>query len=123
VEHGTWDLERDIAMDARHLRAHLRELAGRRRFLVTLRPDSERYKLWLGDIVELVNVAYGVDSDEMREVRAILGDRPRPPAPADDAERERAYLDRLEQLGGLLERLAGRIPEPIVFVESDGERR
>jgi hypothetical protein len=110
-------------MDPKHLRAHLRELAGRRQFLVTLKPDSERYKLWLGDIVELVNVAYGLDSDEMRELRGLLTGRARPPATASDAEREQEYLERLELLGGLLERLARRIPEPIVFVEPDGNRR
>jgi hypothetical protein len=110
-------------MDTRHLRAHLQELIGRRQFLATLKPDSERYKLWLGDVVELVNVAYGGDSAEMAELRGALTGRPRLPATAEAAEREREYLARLEALGEVLERLAQRIPEPIMFFEPDGQQR
>ena len=109
-------------MDARHLRAHLQELDGRRRFLATLKPDSERYKLWLGDVVELVNVAYGADSEELRELRGALTGRSRLPPSADEAEREREYLARLEALGEVLEQFMRRIPEPIVFVERDGNQ-
>ena len=110
-------------MDTKHLRAHLQELIGRRQFLATLKPDSGRYKLWLGDVVELVNVAYGGESEEMRELRAALTGRPRLTATTDEAERERDYLARLDALGDVLERLARRIPEPIIFVEPDGNQR
>lgn len=92
-------------MDAAHLRHHLQDLSGRRYFLRTLRPDTERYKLWLGDLVELVNVAYGPASSEMGELRTILVEHPRIPAGAAEEERVRDYLERLEAFGRLLERM------------------
>jgi hypothetical protein len=92
-------------MDADHLRHHLQDLSGRRYFLRTLKPDTERYKLWLGDLVELVNVAYGPGSLEMSELRAILVERPRVAADAAEEERVRDYLERLEAFGRLLERM------------------
>ena len=110
-------------MDPRHLRAHLLELAGRREFLRSLAPDTDRYKLWLGDVFEFVNLAYGPDSAELRELRDALIGRARPPADASEEERAGEYRERLEGLSGTLERLARRIPEPIVFFESDGDRR
>ena len=102
-------------MDARHLHQHLKDLSGRQHFLRTLRPDSDRYKLWLGDVVELINVAYGVDSVEMAELRAALTGGSRPPAEAADAERERVYLARLDALAALLGRLEGNVRDPITF--------
>jgi hypothetical protein len=91
-------------MDAAHLRHHLQDLAGRRYFLRTLKPDGERYKLWLGDLVEFVNVAYGSDSSQMSDLRGVLTARPRLSPDATDDERVREYLDRLEALGDLLDR-------------------
>ena len=110
-------------MEPRHLRAHLLELAGRREFLRSLAPDTDRYKLWLGDLFEFVNVAYGPDSEELRELRGALTGRPRLSPDAPEEERAQEYRERLEALGGTLERFARRIPEPIVFLESDGDRR
>jgi hypothetical protein len=91
-------------MDAAHLRHHLQDLAGRRYFLRTLKPDGERYKLWLGDLVEFVNVAYGSDSPQMSDLRGVLTARPRLSPDAADDERVREYLDRIEALGDLLDR-------------------
>jgi hypothetical protein len=91
-------------MDAAHLRHHLQDLAGRRYFLRSLKPDGERYKLWLGDLVEFVNVAYGPDSRQMSGLRGVLTTHPRLPADAVEVERVRDYLDRLEALGDLLDR-------------------
>jgi hypothetical protein len=91
-------------MDAAHLRHHIQDLAGRRYFLRTLKPDGERYKLWLGDLVEFINVAYGADSPQMSDLRGVLTTRPRLSANATDDERVGDYLGRLESLGDLLER-------------------
>lgn len=103
-------------MDSSHLRHHLTELRDRQVFLRTLRPDSDRYKLWLGDIVELVNVAYGPESPQMARLRAVLRDHaPRPTG--DDAERERRYRDRLDALAALLDEYARAIREPVMFFE------
>src|SRR5687768_16529130 len=100
-------------MDPSHLRHHIQELRGRHAFLRALRPESDRYKLWLGDVVELVNVAYGPDSSHMARLRAVLRDHARRPAGATEAERERRYLDRLDALMALLEEFARAIGEPI----------
>jgi len=89
-------------MDAGHLRQHLRELIERGPFVRSLRPDTERYKLWLGDIVELVNVVYGVDSAEMGELRAAIGGRARLSAEATEAERQRDYVERVDALAAVL---------------------
>lgn len=95
-------------MDIDHIRHHLQDLGGRRYFLRTLKPDTDRYKLWLGDLVEFVNVAYGADSGEMAELRAVLTNRPKLPADAAEDERVRDYVERLEALGTLLERFEGK---------------
>ncbi len=107
-------------MDSRHLRHLLQDLIDRRHFLRTLRPDTDRYKLWLGDLVEVVNDAYGPDSAELRELRGLLAGRPRPGRDAADEERERDYVARLDALGDFLERLRRAVREPIIFVEPDG---
>ena len=107
-------------MDTRHLRHHLQDLAGRQRFLRALKPGSDRYKLWLGDVVELVNNAYGPDSPQMAELRALLTGRPRLPAEATDAERERDYLERLDAIAALLARFERASGDPIIFVEPNG---
>lgn len=90
-------------MDSQHLLQHLHDLAERQRFLRTLRPDSDRYKLWLGDVVEFLNVAYGADSPELASLRTVLTGARRLPAEATEAERQRDYLRRLEALGGVIE--------------------
>ena len=95
-------------MDNAHLRHHLKDLSGRRFFLRTLKPDTDRYKLWLGDLVEFVNAAYGVDSAEMAELRGLLAGRPRVRADAAEEVRVRDYVERLEALGALLERFEVR---------------
>ena len=104
-------------MDARHLRHHLDDLRSRQRFLRTLRPDSDRYKLWLGDLVELVNVAYGPESPQMAELRAVLTRHPRLSAEATEEERERVYLARLDDLAALLTSFERDIRDPIIFFD------
>jgi hypothetical protein len=109
-------------MDSRHLRHLLQDLIDRRHFVRTLRPDSDRYKLWLGDLVEVVNDAYGPDSAELRELRGLLAGRPRPDRGAAEAARERDYLARVDALGEYLDRLRRAVRDPIIFVEPDGGR-
>ncbi len=104
-------------MDSNHLRGHISDLRGRLRFLRTLTPDSDRYKLWLGDLVEFVNVAYGPRSAEMAYLRATLTGRARPSPEATDAERVRLYLDRLDALGAVLDGYERAIRDPIVFLD------
>jgi hypothetical protein len=105
-------------MDPGHRRHHLHDLRGRQHFLRTLTPDSDRYKLWLGDLVEFVNVAYGPDSAEMARLRDILVSRARLSPEATDADRERAYVERLVELSALLEDLDRAIPSDVAFHES-----
>jgi hypothetical protein len=101
-----------MPMDAAHLRHHLQDLANRRFFLRTLKPDTDRYKLWLGDLVEFVNVAYGPDSEEMASLRATLTGRPRLAADATETERVHDYLERIDALAALLERYEHAIQSP-----------
>jgi hypothetical protein len=107
-------------MDAAHLRHHLRELRDRERFLRTLRPDSERYKLWLGDIVEFVNVAYGADSPQMAELRAALVGQARPAPDAPREQRERLYHERLDRIAAVLDGYARTVRDPLRFFDLDG---
>ena len=104
-------------VDPSHLRHHIVELRDRLPFLRALQPDSDRYKLWLGDVVELVNVAYGPDSAQMARLRAVLRDRARLPTDATEADRGRLYLDRLDAVAALLDEYARAIRDPIVFFE------
>jgi hypothetical protein len=92
-------------MDATHLRRHLQDLSGRRYFLRTLQPDTDRYKLWLGDLVEFVNVAYGPGSPELTDLRDLLTRYRRAAADSSSADRSQEYLERLEALGAFLDRL------------------
>lgn len=104
-------------MDATHLRGHLADLRGRIPFLRTLRPDSDRYKLWLGDLIEFVNVAYGPDSAALAEARTVLLQAGRLPADAPDTAREQHYLARLAALDAFLAAREGEVRDPLVLVE------
>jgi hypothetical protein len=102
-------------MDFAHRRQHLRDLRGRLHFLRTLTPDSKRYKLWLGDMIEFVHVAYGVESPELAEVRAIVTRYARPPLT--ESERAIHYTERLNALDAFLQARERANPEPITFFE------
>jgi hypothetical protein len=93
-----------------HRRRHLEDLHGRYWFLRALQPDSDRYRVWLGDLTEFVNVAYGADSDEMTRLRSVMIARGRPARDATAEERARAYVERLDALAGLLAALQAEIP-------------
>ena len=92
-------------MDASHQLQHLRDLQGRLPFLRTLRPDTDRYKLWLGDLVEFVHVAYNPESAEMTRLRELLVAHGQHAAALPEAERARAYVERLVDLTAYLEYL------------------
>lgn len=89
-------------MDPSHRLHHLRDLTDRQRFVRTLTPDSDRFKLWLGDVVEFLNVGYGPDSTELARLRETLISRPQVAPDASHGERERAYLDRVDAITTLL---------------------
>jgi hypothetical protein len=60
-----------------------------------MQPWASAYKLWLGDVVEFVQVAWGSGSPELVRIADLLrGTRPEP----DDGQ----YLQRLRQLDDLL---------------------
>jgi hypothetical protein len=77
----------------------VRELRERVAFLRPLRPGNASYKLWLGDIVELVSTVWGGDSPQMARITDVL--RPDSAAPASGSE-ERRYLERLSRLETVL---------------------
>lgn len=110
-------------MDPAHARLHLEELRGRAVWLRALTPDTPRYKLWLGDLVEFTRVVFGLDSPEMAAVREVLAARL--PPDADETARVRDYVRRLDRLIALIDRFARRFPAPLTLVEQppDGRSR
>lgn len=102
-------------MDPAHARMHLDELRGRAVWLRALTPESPRYKLWLGDLVEFTRAVFGLDSPEMAAVREVLAARP--PSDADEATRVRDYVQRLDRLIALIDRFARRLATPLPLVE------
>jgi len=98
-------------MDPAHARLHLEELRGRAVWLRALTPDTPRYKLWLGDLVEFTRVVFGLDSPEMAAVREVLA-VPLPPD-ADETTRVQDYVRRLDRLIALIDRFARRFPAPV----------
>jgi hypothetical protein len=84
-----------------HYRRHLEEIHGRIAWVRSLVPDSPRYRLWLGDLVEMVNAAYGVKSPQMESLSAVLQELRTPPD-ADDDARQRTFLARLDAIDRLL---------------------
>ncbi len=108
-----------MPMDARHLRSHLADLRDRIAFLRALQPDNPSYRLWLGDVIELVNVQWGLQSRQMLQLRAAIGRGGRHPEGETPDDRVRAYLLRLEDLDAVLESFIRGIGEPVAFVDFD----
>jgi len=104
-------------MDARHLRSHLGDLRERIGFLRPLQPDNPSYRLWLGDVIELVNVQWGVQSRQMLQLRAAIGRGGRQPEAESDAERGAAYRQRLSDLEAVLDSFVRVVVEPVTFFE------
>lgn len=106
-----------MPLDARHLRSHLGDLIGRTAFLRPLQPDNPSYLLWLGDVIELVNVQWGVSSVQMRQLRAAIGRGGRQPQGESHEERERAYRARLDDIEAVLSRFLQTIGDPVTFFD------
>jgi len=104
-------------MDPRHLRSHIEDLRGRIAFLRALQPDNPSYRLWLGDVIELVNVQWGLQSRQMLQLRAAIGRGGRHPEGATPEERAQAYRQRLDDVDIVLERFVRSIGEPVTFFE------
>lgn len=106
-----------MPMDPQHLRQHLQDLRDRIGFLRPLLPDNPSYKLWLGDVIEVVNVQWGLQSRQMLQLRAAIGRGGRQPAAESPDERGRAYLSRLDDLDAVLESFQRGTVEPVKFFE------
>jgi hypothetical protein len=106
-----------MPMDPQHLRRHLQDLRERISFLRPLQPDSPSYRLWLGDVIELVNVQWGLQSRQMLQLRAAIGRGGRQPEAESHEERVRAYLARLDDLDAVLESFVRATIEPVQFFE------
>jgi hypothetical protein len=105
-------------MDALHLRRHLADLRGRIAFLRALLPDNPSYKLWLGDVIELINVQWGVHSTQMLQLRGAIGRAGRQPEAETPEERTRAYLSRLDDLDAVLGSFDRFTMQPVQFFEN-----
>ena len=86
-------------MDEQHLLRHLHDLRARVAFLRPLRPDNLSYKLWLGDLVELVNTVWGKSSPQMARISDVLR---RAPNDAGESLGEQRYRGRLNELDAIL---------------------
>jgi hypothetical protein len=106
-----------MPMDSRHLRSHLADLRERIAFLRALQPDNPSYRLWLGDVIELVNVQWGLQSRQMLQLRAAIGRGGRQPDAETPDERVRAYLSRLEDMDAVLESFIRSAGESVTFIE------
>jgi hypothetical protein len=90
-------------------------------YLRALKPDNPSYKLWLGDVVELANVQWGVQSAQMQQLREAIGSGRRTPDGEDDATRR--YLERLDTLAAVLDGWLRGLGEPIPIVDELPFRR
>lgn len=100
-------------MDASHARRHLADLQQRIVFLRSLTPDSPSYKLWLGDVVELINAVWGPQSTQMAGMAQAL--RPQSPATSGRSvpeASELAYVRRLNALDALLSAYGSDLDQP-----------
>ncbi|HEY8490563.1 MAG TPA: hypothetical protein VIO14_06185 [Dehalococcoidia bacterium] len=86
-----------------HQQHHLRELRGRLAWVRGLVPESPRYRLWLGDLIEFVHAVYGQASPQMAALTDALQTF-RAPADAAEPVRRQAYLERLDAIERLLAR-------------------
>ena len=90
------------SMDPDHLRRHLEALRARVAFLRPLRPENPSYKLWLGDIIELVTTVWGVSSPQMAPIVALLQPAAVSAIAACAGGAEHSYRARLDGLDAIL---------------------
>ena len=103
-------------MNTHHLRHQLNDLRSTLPSLRTLAPDGPRYKLWLGDLVEFANAAFGPDSPQMARIREVLTSSRLSPD-ADQVTRLQDYLTRLDAFGALLADFQRQLREPIMLID------
>ncbi len=106
-------------MNAHPLRQQFDELAQTLAWLRTLAPHGQRYKLWLGDLVEFVNAAFGPHSPQMAEIRAILIEGNRPAADAGATERTGAYIATLDAFARVLAGFERHVRAPLIMLDPD----
>ncbi len=106
-----------MPMDPKHLRGHLEDLKGRIGFLRPLQPDNPSYKMWLGDVIELVNVQWGLQSTQMLQLRAAIGRSGRRPEGTTMADHIQSYQGRLDDIDAVLESFIRGLVAPITFFE------
>ncbi len=111
-----------MPIDARHLRRHLDDLIGRIAFLRPLQPDNPSYRLWLGDVIEVVNLQWGVQSRQMLQLRAAIGRGGRQPDGETPEERASVYRERLDDIEAVLGSFVRGIAEPVQFFENGDGR-
>ena len=104
-------------MNTHHLRHQLNDLRSTLRSLRTLTPDGPRYKLWLGDLVEFANAAFGPNSPQMARIREVLTGSQRLPPEADQVTRLQDYLARLDAFGAILAEFQRQLREPIMLID------
>jgi len=106
-----------MPMNARQLKSQVEEMRDRVAFLRSLLPDNPSYKLWLGDVVELVNLQWGLQSREMKLLRSAVARGGRQPMAESPEEQRSAYIGRLDDLEAVLESYLRNIGEPVTFFD------
>jgi hypothetical protein len=89
----------EAAVDRYHALQHLRELRGRVTFLRAMRPDSQSYKLWLGDAAELANSVWGIGTAQPLQLADAIRQGPEEQSEEDMSRR---YLRRLSRIDAVL---------------------
>jgi hypothetical protein len=76
----------------------IRALKEQAALLRPMQVDNPTYKLWLGDIVELVQAVWGSDAPQLEEIVAALREHPTLPKEEGATLRYIARLDRLHRV-------------------------
>jgi hypothetical protein len=95
-------------VDRHHALQHLYELRARVTFLRAMRPDSQSYKLWIGDIAEFANTVWGTGAAQLQQLASALRQRP----DEDDAGEVARYLRRLNRVDAVLADFERQIAAP-----------
>ncbi len=106
-------------VDPRQLRGQIEALRKQVPFLLALLPDGPRYKLWLGDVVELAQATWGMGSPRLAQVRAVLTRAGRLGPEETEDERREAYLRRLNDLDTVLAAWERALLEPVTLIDLD----
>ena len=99
-------------VDPLHARQHIAELRQTLDWLRPLPPAGPRYKVWLGDLIEVARAVFGPESVELPEPRAVLARHGR----LDPSSDPLAYLALLDDFALMLDGWLARLPEPIPLI-------